>query len=236
MAKKIRFPLKMKNGAEVGSLYDLKENFDYESVLGYFTDGKLQTWLSDRFYYEKADAVSELSADMPDIESKLRRILEIEVDETNDNTFSNETMISTNTPEKPCMDDIESIKSQNTMEEAVTFEEIIDEPELFDAVSAFERIKRYLIENRVIPKIGVDTWIKSMKPCTFSKEAAVFEVGTQFQSEAIIKNYLDQIKKAYEKEYGFAPDIKIRVNKNNPLLEGAMNLIFNSNSRNGGNH
>lgn len=75
-----------------------------------------------------------------------------------------------------------------------------------------------------------------MKPRTFSNEAAVFEVGTQFQSEVIIKNYLDQIKKAYEKEYGFAPDIKIRVNKNNPLLEGAMNLIFNSNSRNGGNH
>ena len=45
MARIIRFPLKMKNGAEIRTLDELKENFDLESVLGYFTDGKLATWL-----------------------------------------------------------------------------------------------------------------------------------------------------------------------------------------------
>ena len=49
MARKIRFPLKMKNGAEVRTLDELKENFDLESVLGYFADGKLSTWLADRY-------------------------------------------------------------------------------------------------------------------------------------------------------------------------------------------
>lgn len=39
MARKIRFPLKMKNGAEVRTLDELKANFDLESILGYFTDG-----------------------------------------------------------------------------------------------------------------------------------------------------------------------------------------------------
>ncbi len=47
MARKIRFPLRMKNGAEVRTLEELRENFDLESVLGYYTDGKLQTWLAD---------------------------------------------------------------------------------------------------------------------------------------------------------------------------------------------
>ena len=46
MARIIRFPLKMKNGAEIRTLDELKENFDLESVLGYFTDGKLATWLA----------------------------------------------------------------------------------------------------------------------------------------------------------------------------------------------
>ena len=78
MAKKIRFPLKMKNGAEVRTLDELKENFDLESVLGYFTDGKLATWLADRYYDEKAEAVSALSADMPDLNAKLCEILEVE--------------------------------------------------------------------------------------------------------------------------------------------------------------
>lgn len=78
MARKIRFPLKMKNGAEVRTLDQLKENFDLESVLGYFVDGKLSTWLADRYYDEKAEAVSALSADMPELNSKLCEILEID--------------------------------------------------------------------------------------------------------------------------------------------------------------
>lgn len=86
MAKKIRFPLKVKNGAEVRTLEELKENFDLESVLGYFTDGRLATWLSDRYYDEKAEAVSALSADMPDLNAKLCEILEVEYQAENDET------------------------------------------------------------------------------------------------------------------------------------------------------
>ena len=78
MARKIRFPLKMKNGAEVRTLDELKENFDLESVLGYFTDGKLTTWLADRYYDEKAEAVSALSADTPELNAMLCDILEVE--------------------------------------------------------------------------------------------------------------------------------------------------------------
>ena len=78
MARMIRFPLKMKNGAEVRTLDELKENFDLESVLGYFTDGKLATWLADRYYDEKAEAVSALSADTPELNAKLCNILEVE--------------------------------------------------------------------------------------------------------------------------------------------------------------
>ena len=78
MARIIRFPLKMKNGAEIRTLDELKENFDLESVLGYFTDGKLATWLADRYYDEKAAAVSAISADMPDLNAKLCEILEVE--------------------------------------------------------------------------------------------------------------------------------------------------------------
>ncbi len=86
MAKKIRFPLKMKNGAEVRTLDELKENFDLESVLGYFTDGKLSTWLADRYYDEKSEAVAALSADMPDLNAKLCKILEVEYEAEADET------------------------------------------------------------------------------------------------------------------------------------------------------
>ncbi len=82
----IRFPLKMKNGAEVRTLDELKESFDLESVLGYFTDGKLVTWLSNRYYDDKAKAVLELSADTPDLNAKLCEILEVEYQAEEDST------------------------------------------------------------------------------------------------------------------------------------------------------
>ena len=86
MARKIRFPLIMKNGAEVRSLEELQENFDLESVIGCFTDGKLQTWLADRYYDEKAEAVSQLSSDMADLNEKLCEILEVGYSSADDDT------------------------------------------------------------------------------------------------------------------------------------------------------
>ena len=86
MAKKIRFPLKMKSGAEVRSLEELQENFDLESVLRYFADGRLKTWLADRYYNEKAEAVSALSVGMPDLNAQLCDILGIEYISDDDET------------------------------------------------------------------------------------------------------------------------------------------------------
>lgn len=86
MARKIRFPLKMKNGEEVRTLEELQQNFDLESVVGYFTAGKLQTWLADRYYDEKADAVGSLSPEMPDLNEKLCRIIGVNYEAENDDT------------------------------------------------------------------------------------------------------------------------------------------------------
>ena len=85
MAKKIRFPLKMKNGAEVRTLDELKENFDLESILGYFADGKLAKWLADRYYDEKAEAVTALTSTTPNLSVKLCEILEVEYQAENGN-------------------------------------------------------------------------------------------------------------------------------------------------------
>ena len=86
MARKIRFPLKMKNGSEVRTLDELKANFDLESVLGYFANGKLHTWLADHYHDEQAEAVSALSPDMPDLNARLCEILGVEYQAENDET------------------------------------------------------------------------------------------------------------------------------------------------------
>ena len=86
MAKKIRFPLKMKDGTDVRTLDELREHFDLESVLGYFADGKLKTWLADRYYDEMAQKVVALSADAPDLNAQLCGIIGVDYSAQEDDT------------------------------------------------------------------------------------------------------------------------------------------------------
>lgn len=78
MAKKIRFPLEMQNGIEVRYLEELKENFSLERILFYLADGKLETWLRDRYEDGIADAISGLDRADNELNRKICEIFEVE--------------------------------------------------------------------------------------------------------------------------------------------------------------
>lgn len=78
MGKKIRFPLEMKDGIEVRSLEELKENFSLERILFYLTDGKLETWLRDRYENGLADAITGLDREDKEFSRKICEIFEVE--------------------------------------------------------------------------------------------------------------------------------------------------------------
>lgn len=75
MAKKIRFPLVLAEGAQVRSIEELQEHFDLEAVLKYYNDGKLLTWLEDRYLEEEATAIRALNETAPDFQRQLCEIL-----------------------------------------------------------------------------------------------------------------------------------------------------------------
>lgn len=60
MVKKIRFDLKLL-GKNVGTLEELRENFELESILRYYHDGRLEKWLKSRNYSEEAQKGSSYS-------------------------------------------------------------------------------------------------------------------------------------------------------------------------------
>ena len=82
MAKKIRFSLEMENGTEVRELDELKDNFSLEKVLYYIDNGRMFTWLRDRYHDDVAEQIQELDKNDPDYNKKLCEIFEVEYDES----------------------------------------------------------------------------------------------------------------------------------------------------------
>ena len=70
---KIKFALKMKDGAEVRTLDQLREHFDLASVLGYYSSGRLYDWLESRGY----DEAEKLKALNPSSVSFQRDLCEV---------------------------------------------------------------------------------------------------------------------------------------------------------------
>lgn len=124
MAKKIRFLLQM-NGTDVRTIEELRENFDLSSVLGYLTNGKLVTWLEDRYYDNEAMAVRALSTDETDLNQKLMSILGV-----SDDVKTEEI-------------DLEEIQRRN--EKLMLLRQITDDEEIIDNVDcvAFNQDELY---------------------------------------------------------------------------------------------
>ncbi len=69
VVRNIKFPLKMQNGAEVRSLEELRENADVESIMKYYSNGKLKKWC-------KAFGMNEIAEEIPEINKEyVRKIL-----------------------------------------------------------------------------------------------------------------------------------------------------------------
>ncbi len=72
----------MKNGVEVRSMEELRDNFSILKVLSYLQDGKLIIWLRDRYENDIADLIEELDLQDEGIAKKVSEIFEVPYDET----------------------------------------------------------------------------------------------------------------------------------------------------------
>ena len=117
MARKIKFPLKMKDGYDARSIEELREHFDLESVLGYFADGRLHSWLRDRYFENEAQQVSELDPNDSELVAKICNILGVEapnqavdVDVNEINRYNEKRkMLLEEYPEPELMDNIDAV-------------------------------------------------------------------------------------------------------------------------------
>ena len=74
----MKFALKMKDGVRVRTLQELRDNFDLDHITEYFLDGKLETWLEDRYYDEELEQIRKLNKKDPELQKKLCQIFGVE--------------------------------------------------------------------------------------------------------------------------------------------------------------
>lgn len=78
---KIKFALKMADGAEVRTLDQLREHFDLASVLGYYSNGRLYDWLKSR-NYDEAEKLKALNPSSANFQRDLCEVLGVSHPET----------------------------------------------------------------------------------------------------------------------------------------------------------
>lgn len=81
MAKTVRFPLEMDDGAEVRSMEELREHFSLACVLIHIKSGKLSKWLRTRYEDEIADKIDSLDPDDQELAKKVSEIFGVPYDE-----------------------------------------------------------------------------------------------------------------------------------------------------------
>ena len=80
MRKKIKLPLEMADGVKVRTLDELKDNWSLEKVVENYLNGRLATWLNDRYYTELAEQVDALAKvqDNTALQKELCRIFDVD--------------------------------------------------------------------------------------------------------------------------------------------------------------
>ena len=79
--KKIRFTLEMKDGVQARILEDVQKHFSLEKVLVYIEDGRMDTWLRERYQNNIADGIAALDKADSDYNKKLYALFGVDYDE-----------------------------------------------------------------------------------------------------------------------------------------------------------
>ena len=180
---RIKFSLEMRDGEQARDIDTLREYFDTEKIVGYFQDGKLLTWLEDRFYDDEAEAVRGLSNNEPNLGKRLAEILGVaaSVEDVDPETVAwrNERLARlkqyTNDP-----DILASV--DNVAFDQEDFEDIMHEEELPPTVYLCGNTFNFpsgILKKKNIRYMGigksVTAEVKSKEPIDFAALGVVFE-------------------------------------------------------------
>lgn len=210
MAKKMRFPLVFKNGVEIRSIDDLKDNFSIEDILNYYLDGRLSIWLRDRYKEDIADKIDSLDQNDEEFVHKICDLFEVEhVDVKID--------INELKAEKERIEKLKQYTEDSDILGHIR-EVVFDDDELFDKLNAGLKTVYLCGDSFNIPlyQEGV-TYIGVNNPVVCITTGFVIdfdELGISFENTHFDDNYqalLDETKKHEYRPFFSSQEISLRV-------------------------
>lgn len=234
MAKIVKIPLVMKNGEKATDMKSLKENFDTESVIGYFLDGKLGKWLNDRYYEDEAEAVAQFSKDDPQLAKKLCEIFDAEYEENE--VIDAEEIARRNeriarlkqlTDDEEVLRDIDSVAFDQE-ELAELYDQGVEKIYLCEGDFKIPKSKQGL-EYVVLFGAAVNGLLQESKPQDEKKltPTSNTEISVELADELCFKNYAISPKHVVKKEHNTV----IQIDKATKMRETIKSKHFESSLR-----
>lgn len=81
LKRSIKFPIVLNNGAQVRTLEELRNNFDIETIIEYYLDGRLRTWLEQRSYTSELQLLDLITEHNDTLPRKICEVFGISYDE-----------------------------------------------------------------------------------------------------------------------------------------------------------
>ena len=225
MAKKIKFPLEMKDGYKVRTMEELHTHSDVESIIEYFFNGKLRNWLKDRHYEEEVNAIDELEISNDNLIERIYSILHLKkVNDDNTNKVEKiirrekiRSQINKYTDDEEILNNIDCVATSQEELESILKEKSTIVYLLGEKFMLFDNMKDIIIKGINNPEIIVNS-----KEVIDFKERQVYFENCHFdlEYEALIK------KKCLEEENSH------RKKKNNYKASNIFDYLLSDTDRN----
>ena len=163
----------MANGVTVRTIEELKENWDLEKIVFYYNNGRLLTWLNDRYYSEQAEQLKMLQTvtDSQEMQKQLCSIFEMPFSE---NVSVNVDAVAVKNEK---LDKLRKLTSDDDILKNVD-KVAFDQEELADLLDAGETVI-YLVDNTFTIPLNVKNktyiGVGSVTVVINSEEAVDFE-------------------------------------------------------------
>lgn len=87
-----KFSLHFKDGIEIQTMKDLRENFDIKRMIEYFKNEKLISWLLDRLYENEVEELKKLNLEEKNFAEKLCEVFNVNFDDVSEQLDDPETV------------------------------------------------------------------------------------------------------------------------------------------------